>query len=141
MAVELMPGYSFTSKMEETAAAGLQSVESLIRLLSHSNPTTKISKNPRRPPPPPPPQITRPSLMSPSTNSRSSFLCSTALEPATPVSAAARFRTPLRSRSNRCRKPSVRRLTLKVPRRRIPVRGFTAPPRFRGCRRCPTTTS
>ncbi|KAL0360924.1 UNVERIFIED_CONTAM: putative WRKY transcription factor 7 [Sesamum radiatum] len=41
MAVELMPGYSFTSKMEETAAqeaaaAGLQSVESLIRLLSHS---------------------------------------------------------------------------------------------------------
>ncbi|KAK4428893.1 putative WRKY transcription factor 7 [Sesamum alatum] len=42
MAVELMPGYSFTSKMEETAAqeaaaAGLQSVESLIRLLSHSH--------------------------------------------------------------------------------------------------------
>ncbi|KAL0325528.1 UNVERIFIED_CONTAM: putative WRKY transcription factor 7 [Sesamum radiatum] len=41
MAVELMPGYSFISKMEETAAqeaaaAGLQSVESLIRLLSHS---------------------------------------------------------------------------------------------------------
>ncbi|KAI3465319.1 hypothetical protein Pfo_021982 [Paulownia fortunei] len=42
MAVELMPGYSFTSKMEENAAqeaatAGLQSVEKLIRLLSHSH--------------------------------------------------------------------------------------------------------
>lgn len=42
MAVELMPGYNFTSKMEvnaaqEAAAAGLQSVEKLIRLLSHSH--------------------------------------------------------------------------------------------------------
>ncbi|KAL0366213.1 UNVERIFIED_CONTAM: putative WRKY transcription factor 7 [Sesamum radiatum] len=42
MAVELMPGYSFTSKMEENAAqeaaaAGLQSVEKLIRLLSHTH--------------------------------------------------------------------------------------------------------
>ncbi|PIN26158.1 hypothetical protein CDL12_01096 [Handroanthus impetiginosus] len=42
MAVELMPGYNFKSKMEETAAqeaaaAGLQSVEKLIRLLSHSH--------------------------------------------------------------------------------------------------------
>ncbi|XP_057779712.1 probable WRKY transcription factor 7 [Salvia miltiorrhiza] len=40
MAVELMPGYNFTSKMEvsaaqEAAAAGLQSVEKLMRLLSH----------------------------------------------------------------------------------------------------------
>ncbi|KAI3460209.1 hypothetical protein Pfo_016872 [Paulownia fortunei] len=42
MAVELMPGHTFTSKMEvnaaqEAAAAGLQSVEKLIRLLSHSH--------------------------------------------------------------------------------------------------------
>lgn len=43
MAVELMPGYNFSSsKMEESAAqeaaaAGLQSVEKLIRLLSHQN--------------------------------------------------------------------------------------------------------
>ncbi|KAL7127501.1 hypothetical protein ABFS83_14G257200 [Erythranthe nasuta] len=42
MAVELMPGYRFTSKMEanaaqEAAAAGLQSVENLIRLLSNSH--------------------------------------------------------------------------------------------------------
>ncbi|KAG8390911.1 hypothetical protein BUALT_Bualt01G0132700 [Buddleja alternifolia] len=42
MAVELMPGYNLTSKMEENAAqeaaaAGLQSVEKLIRLLSHSH--------------------------------------------------------------------------------------------------------
>ncbi|KAL6504621.1 WRKY transcription factor 7 [Orobanche hederae] len=42
MAVELMQGYNFTSKMEvtaaqEAAAAGLQSVEKLIRLLSHSH--------------------------------------------------------------------------------------------------------
>lgn len=41
MAVELMPGYNFTTKMEvsaaqEAAAAGLQSVEKLMRLLSHS---------------------------------------------------------------------------------------------------------
>lgn len=40
MAVELMPGFNFTSKMEvsaaqEAAAAGLQSVEKLMRLLSH----------------------------------------------------------------------------------------------------------
>ncbi|KAL8487522.1 hypothetical protein ACS0TY_023548 [Phlomoides rotata] len=42
MAVELMPGFSFSSKMEESAAqeaaaAGLQSVENLMRLLSHSH--------------------------------------------------------------------------------------------------------
>ncbi|XP_057794438.1 probable WRKY transcription factor 7 [Salvia miltiorrhiza] len=42
MAVELMRGYNFTAKMEENAAqeaaaAGLQSVEKLIRLLSHSH--------------------------------------------------------------------------------------------------------
>ncbi|KAH6800386.1 WRKY DNA-binding protein 7 [Perilla frutescens var. hirtella] len=42
MAVELMPGYNFTAKMEENAAqeaaaAGLQSVEKLIRLLSNSH--------------------------------------------------------------------------------------------------------
>ncbi|KAH6788587.1 WRKY DNA-binding protein 7 [Perilla frutescens var. frutescens] len=42
MAVELMPGYNFTTKMEvsaaqEAAAAGLQSVENLMRLLSHSH--------------------------------------------------------------------------------------------------------
>ncbi|KAG6425159.1 hypothetical protein SASPL_115585 [Salvia splendens] len=40
MAVELMPGYNLTSKMEvsaaqEAAAAGLQSVEKLMRLISH----------------------------------------------------------------------------------------------------------
>ncbi|KAL1564779.1 WRKY transcription factor 7 [Salvia divinorum] len=40
MTVELMPGYNFTSKMEvsaaqEAAAAGLQSVEKLMRLISH----------------------------------------------------------------------------------------------------------
>ncbi|PIN09883.1 hypothetical protein CDL12_17525 [Handroanthus impetiginosus] len=42
MAVELMPGYNFTAQMEENAAqeaaaAGLQSVEKLIILLSHSH--------------------------------------------------------------------------------------------------------
>ncbi|XP_047975336.1 probable WRKY transcription factor 7 [Salvia hispanica] len=42
MAVELMPGYNFSAKTEanaaqEAAAAGLQSVEKLIRLLSHSH--------------------------------------------------------------------------------------------------------
>ncbi|KAK6115932.1 hypothetical protein DH2020_008201 [Rehmannia glutinosa] len=42
MAVELMPGFAFTSKMEaaaaqEAAAAGLQSVEKLIRLLSQTH--------------------------------------------------------------------------------------------------------
>lgn len=42
MAVELMPGFNFSSKMEvsaaqEAAAAGLQSVEKLMRLLSHSH--------------------------------------------------------------------------------------------------------
>ncbi|KAL1546931.1 WRKY transcription factor 7 [Salvia divinorum] len=42
MAVELMPGYNFSAKMEanaaqEAAAAGLQSVDKLIRLLSHSH--------------------------------------------------------------------------------------------------------
>nr|UVI62180.1 WRKY transcription factor [Rehmannia glutinosa] len=42
MAVELMPGFDFTSKMEaaaaqEAAAAGLQSVEKLIRLLSQTH--------------------------------------------------------------------------------------------------------
>ncbi|KAL3634176.1 WRKY transcription factor 7 [Castilleja foliolosa] len=42
MAVEMMPGYNFSSRMEasaaqEAAAAGLQSVEKLIRLLSQSH--------------------------------------------------------------------------------------------------------
>ncbi|KAL7117006.1 hypothetical protein ACP275_03G043700 [Erythranthe tilingii] len=42
MAVEMMPGYNLTSKMEENAAqeaaaAGLHSVDKLIRLLSHSH--------------------------------------------------------------------------------------------------------
>nr|UVI59186.1 WRKY transcription factor 7 [Ocimum tenuiflorum] len=42
MAVELMPGYNLTAKTEENAAqeaaaAGLQSVEKLIRLISHSH--------------------------------------------------------------------------------------------------------
>nr|QGX73558.1 WRKY family protein 10 [Cistanche tubulosa] len=56
MEVELMTGLSFTSKMEvsaaqEAAAAGLQSVEKLIRLLSHSHQQNFIEQQqPSNPP-------------------------------------------------------------------------------------------
>lgn len=51
MAVELMPGYNFTAKMEvsaaqEAAAAGLQSVEKLMRLLSHSTHQQNFQEQP-----------------------------------------------------------------------------------------------
>lgn len=51
MAVELMPGYRFTSKTEENAAqeaaaAGFQSVEKLIRLLAQQNFQTPSSSKP-----------------------------------------------------------------------------------------------
>lgn len=51
MAVELMPGYRFTSKTEENAAqeaaaAGFQSVEKLIRMLAQQNFQTPSSSKP-----------------------------------------------------------------------------------------------